>query len=176
MIGGIRKAARRRASHVLLDEREPFVVHEIGFRQRDDRVPHAEQLENREVLARLRHDAFVGGHHDEREIDARGAGDHRPNERLVARDVDDADRPDAVERERREPELDRDAAPLLLGQPIGVHAGEREHERRLAVIDVAGGAEDHAAPPVQASRSHTSNARSGRSSARCSRRNSRNNR
>ena len=83
------------------------------------------------MLARLRHHALVGGDDEQREVDAGRAGDHRAHERLVARDVDDADRADAVERERREAELDRDAAPLLLGQPIGVDAGERAHERVL---------------------------------------------
>ena len=174
MIGASRKRRSRCSAHVLLDEREPFVVDEIGFRERDDAAAHAEQLEDREVLARLRHHAFVGGDDDKREIDARRAGDHRAHECFVTRNVDDADRADAVERERREAELDRDAAPLLFGQPIGVDAGERANERRLAVIDVPGGAEDHARAPGPSRRcSQTSNARSGRSSARCSRRNSR---
>ena len=43
--------------------------------------------------------------------------------------------------ERRVAELDRDPAPLLLGQPVGVDAGERAHEHGLPVVDVAGGAE-----------------------------------
>ena len=52
------------------------------------------------------------------------------------------------ERERREAEIDRDAPSLLLGQPVGIDAGERAHERGLAVIDVARGAEDHGPPPA----------------------------
>src|SRR6185312_12046476 len=44
----------------------------------------------------------------------------------------------------REAEIDRDAARLLLRQPVGVHAGERLHERGLAVIDVPGRRDDHA--------------------------------
>ena len=76
--------------------------------------------------------------------------------------------------ERREAEIDGDAAPLFFGQAIGVDAGERLYERSLAVIDVAGGADDHAA--LQRSCSHTANARSGRSSVRCAPRNSRSSR
>ena len=45
------------------------------------------------------------------------------------------------QRELREAELDRDAALALLGQPVGVHAGERLDQRGLAVVDVPGGAE-----------------------------------
>ena len=43
--------------------------------------------------------------------------------------------------ERRVAELDRDAAPLLLRQPVGVLAGQRADEPRLAVVDVPGGAD-----------------------------------
>ena len=42
----------------------------------------------------------------------------------------------------REAELDGDAALFFLFEPIGVDAGERAHQRGLAVIDVTGGADD----------------------------------
>ena len=44
----------------------------------------------------------------------------------------------------REAEIDRHAAPLLLGEPIGVDAGQRPDEGRLAMVDMAGGRDDHA--------------------------------
>jgi hypothetical protein len=96
---------------------------------------------DREVLARLRHHALVGGDHEQHEVDAGRAGHHRAHEALVARHVDEAEAQPAAEVERREAELDRDAARLLLGEAIGVDAGQRAHERRLAVVDVAGRAE-----------------------------------
>ena len=40
-------------------------------------------------------------------------------------------------------------APPLLGQPVGVDAGERPQERRLAVVDVPGRADDDAARPLR---------------------------
>ena len=96
------------------------------------------------VLARLRHDAIVERHHEQRGIDAAGAGQHRVHEALVARDVDEAQR--AVRRVGvGVAEIDGDAAPLLLGQAIGVDAGQRLHQRGLAVVDVAGCADDHGA-------------------------------
>ena len=52
----------------------------------------------------------------------------------------DSRRPDG-QVERRVAELDRDAALALLGQPVGVDAGERADEHGLAVVDVAGGPE-----------------------------------
>ena len=102
----------------------------------------AEQVDDREVLAGLRHDAVVGGDHEQHDVDAGGAGDHLPHELLVARDVDDAHRAAARQLEAREAELDGDAALLLLGQAVGVGAGQRLDQRGLAVIDVTGGAED----------------------------------
>src|SRR5205823_1817630 len=68
-------------------------------------------------------------------------------EPLVPRHVDHADRlGDALRREIevREAELDGDAALLLLLQAVGVDAGERAHQRGLAVVDVSGGADDAA--------------------------------
>ena len=43
----------------------------------------------------------------------------------------------------REAEIDRDAALLFFGQAIGVDAGQRFDERRLAVIDMTGRGDDH---------------------------------
>ena len=62
----------------------------------------------------------------------------------------DSRRPDGSA-QRRVAERDRDAARLLLGQPVGVDAGERAHERGLAVVDVPGGAERQRARSAPAS-------------------------
>jgi hypothetical protein len=94
------------------------------------------------VLARLRHDAVVGGHYEQHDIDAGGARHHLPHEPLVAGHVHDAHRAAARQRELRETELDGDAALLLLGEAVRVSARDRFDERRLAVIDMPGGAED----------------------------------
>ena len=60
----------------------------------------------------------------------------------MAGNVDDTGR--RVARiEMREAEIDRDAALALLLEPVGVDTGQRFDQRRLAVIDVTGGTEDH---------------------------------
>ena len=64
------------------------------------------------------------------------------HEALVPRHVDEPTSFARRERQVREAELDGDAALLLLLEPIGVDAGQRAHERGLAVVDVPGGAED----------------------------------
>ena len=50
---------------------------------------------------------------------------------------------DARQIEVRIARFQRDSAALFLGKPIGVDAGERLDQRGLAVIDVAGGADDY---------------------------------
>ena len=94
------------------------------------------------MLAGLRHHAFVGRDDQQREVDAADAGQHVLDEALVAGDVHDLDRQPVGRVEVGEAEVDRDAAGLLLRQAVGVDAGERLDQRRLAVVDVPGGADD----------------------------------
>ena len=105
----------------------------------------AEQVEDRQVLAGLRHHPVVGGDDEQREVDAAGAGQHVVHQPLVAGHVDEADHRAVRRRHVGEAEVDGDAARLLLLQPVGVDAGQRPHQAGLAVVDVAGGADDHGA-------------------------------
>ncbi len=133
---------------------EQLPLHEIRLRERDHAAPHPEHLEDAQVLAGLRHHPFVGGHDQQRAVDPRRPGDHGVHETLVPGDVDERelDLPRRV-RERREPEHERDAAPLLLGQAVAVDAGQGLDQRGLAVVDVTGGAEDDGAhAPILAGR------------------------
>jgi hypothetical protein len=130
-----------RTAHVAGDHLQPGVVHEVALGQHDHPAPDAEQLADVQVLARLRHDAFIGGDDQQHHIHAAGAGDHGLQEPLVARDVDQPEAPPAHV-EVREAELDRDAALFLFLEPIGLDPRQRAHQRGLAVIDVPGGAED----------------------------------
>ena len=82
------------------------------------------------------------------EVDTGGAGHHGAHEALVAGHVDDADPPAAGQLELGIAELDRDAALALLAQAVGVGAGQAGDERRLAVVDVTGGAQGERRPVV----------------------------
>ena len=125
---------------------------------------YAELLEDGEMLLGLRHDALVGRDDQQREVDARRAGHHRPDEVLVARARPRRPRPPAAEIQRGEVEVDRDAPAPLLGQAVHRDAGQRGDQRRLAVVDVSGGADDHAA--TQGRRSQNSSAGSSAPSPR----------
>ena len=128
---------------LLLDERAGRGVDEVALRPGDDPRRHVEEREDGEVLARLRHDGVVGGDGEEDEIHALRAGHHRPDELLVAGHVDERE-DDAVPRRVGEAEVDGDAALLLLGETVGIGAGQGFHQRALAVVDVPGGADENA--------------------------------
>src|SRR5438046_9849186 len=66
----------------------------------------------------------------------------------MPRDVDDARLDGVVQRERRESEVDGYASPLLLLPAVGIDAGERLHQGRLAVVDVTGGPDYEAAEGI----------------------------
>ena len=91
------------------------------------------------MLVRLRPRSLAGVDHEQEEVDAARARDHGADEALVAGDVDDREARAVGQLERRVAEVDRDPALVLLGQPVGVLAGQRLDERRLAVVDVTRG-------------------------------------
>ena len=128
-------------AHVRFRQLQQFLVHDVRLGQRHDPVAHAQQLDDGQVLHRLRHDAVVGGDDQQEEVDAGRPGHHGAHEALVARHVDHAQPGARRQLQLRVAELDGDAALLLLAQPVGVLAGEPRDERRLAVVDVTGGAE-----------------------------------
>ena len=78
-------------------------------------------------------------------VDPVGAGQHVADEPLVARDVDERHHPVRADVHVGEAEVDGDPALLLLLEAVGIRSGERAHQGALAVVDVAGGADDQGA-------------------------------
>ena len=146
LTGTIGRAFEKGAGDELFDfqphEAEDVVVDEVGLGERDDAARDAEQAADVEMLARLRLDRLVGGDDEEHQVDAADAGQHVLDEALVAGDVDEAEAQSGRELQVGEAEIDGDAAALFFFEAVGVDAGERFHERGLAVIDVSGGADD----------------------------------
>ncbi len=98
------------------------------------------------MFASLRLDPFIGGDYEEHQVDAAHAGKHVAHKALVAGNVDEAQpNPAAIGGRKFEvgkPDVNRDAAPLLFFEAVGVNAGQGFHQRSLAVIDMSGGADD----------------------------------
>ena len=94
------------------------------------------------MLARLRHDGVVGRDDQHGQVEPRGAGEHVADEPLVARARRSA-------RAGQSPSSS-DAKPRSIVIPRCFSAGRRSvstpgqgaHQGRLAVVDVAGGAQD----------------------------------
>ena len=95
------------------------------------------------MLTRLRHDAVIGRDDQQRKIEPAGTRHHGVDEALVPGYVNEAEYFAVRKRHVGVTELDRDAAFLLLFEAVGVHTGQGAHERRLAVVDVTCGANDH---------------------------------
>ena len=115
---------------------------EIALGERDHRAVRAEDVDDLEVLLRLRLPPLVGRDDEQHEADGSDPGEHRADEPLVPRHVDEPELASRGERAPRVPELDREAPALLLVETIGVHPGQPLDQARLAVIDVAGGRDD----------------------------------
>ena len=120
---------------------ERLLVDQVCLGDRDDACLDAEQPQDRDVLERLRACALGRVDHEQEEVDPGRAGDHRADEALMARHVDQREAAPVRQLERRVAEVDRDPAPLLLREPVRVLARQRPHEPRLAVVDVPGGAD-----------------------------------
>jgi hypothetical protein len=125
------------------DVGNPVGIDPVDLGQRDHAMTHAEQIEDRQMLAGLRHRPVVGGDHQKRVIDPGHPGQHVADEALMARHIDEAKHRAIGQRVVGEAQVDRHAALLFLRQAVGVDAGERLHQQRLAVVDMAGGGDDH---------------------------------
>ncbi len=71
------------------DRFAPLDRYEIDFGQRHDAAIDAEQIDDGEMLARLRHDAIVGGNDQQDKVDAARAGQHVVDELFMAGNVDE---------------------------------------------------------------------------------------
>jgi hypothetical protein len=100
----------------------------VDLGQRHGAAADAEQFDDFQVLAGLRHRPVVGGDDEQREVDAGGAGQHVVHQLLVPRHVDETER-----RRVGVAEIDGDAARLLFLQAVAVDAGQRLDQR--AVVD-----------------------------------------
>ena len=85
------KGAGGERSDFVPNLRQARGIDAIGLGDRHRPARHAEPTENGEVLARLRHHPIVGGHHQEREIDAARTRGHGVHQALVAGHVDESE-------------------------------------------------------------------------------------
>ena len=94
------------------------------------------------MLARLRLDGFVGGDHEQQNVNSRGASQHVTHKALVSRHVHKAEA-HAMLFEEGKPQVNGDTAALLFFEAVGMRAGQRFDQCGFPVVDVSGGADNH---------------------------------
>ena len=138
------------------DSRQALGSDEVGLRQGHKAALDAEQVDDRQMLARLRLDPVICCDREQGEIDPACPGHHGVDEALMARHVDETEHSPGLQRQIGEAEIDGDAPRLLLLQPVAVDPGQRFDQCGLAMVDMAGGADDHGAAPGSACRARRS--------------------
>jgi hypothetical protein len=141
---GFEKRARDQLRRLCAHQFKEFFVHRVRLGDDDEAGLNFKQRADVEVLARLRHNPFVGGDDQSNRVNAVRAREHVLDEALMAGHVHE---PDAhvAQVEFRKAEVNRDAAPFLFRQTICIHARQSAHQRRLTVINVPGCADDDGA-------------------------------
>ena len=122
--------------NVLNGEFEQFRVHHVDLGHGDEAVFDPEEGADFEVFPGLRHDAFVGGHDEHHEVDARRARDHVLDEFFVSGHVHDAEPTAAGQVAEREAQFDGDASAFLFFEAVAVDPRQFPHQRGFAVVDV----------------------------------------
>ncbi len=115
---------------------------EVGLGDDEDAAGHAEEMEDVEMLLALRHHAVVGGDGEEHQVHPMRAGQHVADESLMAGHVHQTRARAAGQGEIGEAEVDGDPALFFLFEAVGFLPGQSFDERGLAVINVAGGADN----------------------------------
>jgi len=92
-------------------------------------------------LAGLGLDGFVRGDYQEDQVDSAAPASMLVTKPLVSGDVDKAE-PYAGFFQEGETKIDGDAAALFFFEAVGMRAGQGLNEGGLAVVDMAGGADD----------------------------------
>src|SRR2546423_3982790 len=140
-----RRAFKKRACDQLFrlgaHQTEQLFVNRIHLGDDDEAGLDCEEAADVEMFARLRHDAFVRRNDERNQINPVRARQHVLDEALVAVYVHEADT-DIAQIQLREPQINRDPAPLLLRQTISVDAPQSAHHRSLPMIYVPGSADD----------------------------------
>ena len=138
--------APQRLRNLVAHEVRPLLVDGVRLGQHDDPALHLQQVEDGEVLPRLRHHGLVRRDNQHGKVNPAHAREHVLDEALVARHVDDADLAAAGQGEPGKSQLNSHLPVLLLLEPVRVDARERLDQRRLAMVNVARSANDEHAP------------------------------
>src|SRR5258708_9137692 len=95
------------------------------------------------MVASLRLDGFMRANHQQQHINACSARKHVAHKSFVPRDIHETET-DAIFFQERKTQINGDAAAFLFSKTIRVGARQRFNQRRFAMVNVPGGANNHA--------------------------------
>jgi len=129
--------------HLVAHRLHPGVVDAVGFGQGYRQLRVAGQLEDLQVLARLRHYPVIAGHHQQGMVNPTDPGQHVGQKLLVPRHVDKSQHLAIRLRPVGITQIYGHAALLLFRQAVGVDAGDRLQQGGFAVVNMTGGGNNH---------------------------------
>lgn len=103
---------------------------------------YAKKGQDVEMFFRLRHDPFVGIDDEQDQIEARQAGDHILDELFMTGYIDDTGPRTIWQVEPGKAQVDRQSPFLFFGCRIRLDSGQGTDQRRLAMIDMTGCADN----------------------------------
>mgnify|MGYP001449094118 CR=1 FL=1 len=134
--------AVQRAGQLLFHEVDIFRFDEVALGDDDEAGRDFQQVEDRQVLARLGASTFVRCDDEKGQVDAARAREHVLDEPFVAGHIDDADFAPGRQREPGKAEVDGEAALLLLAEPVWIDPGQCLDKRALAMVHMPRGADN----------------------------------
>ena len=100
-------------------------VHAVGFRKCHGDLRITRQLQNLQMLTRLRHHAVITRHHQQRVINPANTRQHVRQKLFVSGYIDKSQYPPVRLRTVGIAEIDGHAALFFFRQTVGIHAGNR---------------------------------------------------
>ena len=122
------------------DQFHQFFIDQISLGDHHQAAGDLQDIEDSQMLPGLRHDAFIGGHDQQCEVDGAHAGQHVFDKSLVAGNVDDADFPSAGQFHPGETQVNGHFPGFLFGEAVRIDAGQRFNQGGFAVVHMSGGA------------------------------------
>ena len=128
---------------VCFDKLQPAGVgSKVCFGQHDQSGRDLQQVQDGQVLAGLRHDAFVGGDDQQGRVDPPDPGQHVLDKVPVPGHIHDADLLAVGQGEPSKAKVDGHLAGLFLLEAVRMNPRQRSDESGLSMVDVACGSND----------------------------------
>jgi hypothetical protein len=131
-----KKATPAEIPNLFIDHLKPLFLHHILFGYDDDTLRDTQETADFKMLAGLRHDTFVGGDDEGKDIHPGNSGDHVFDKLFMAGHIDDAETVTARKIKIGKAEFNGYAPFLLFLEPVGIYIGEGSDKTGFTMIDM----------------------------------------